>query len=147
MSRPFLTIVRGLPGMGKSTRARKYAEESGALLVEPDMFLTRHGEYSYSDVSYRRACGQAFTCVRVAAMVCADVIYADVLPKREDVEAVVREYNENCRGDDPIVNVIEMGAVDAALSLRRNRHGVKREDVERMALEWEPWDTWKEEES
>ncbi len=146
MTRPFLTIVRGLPGMGKSTRARKYAEESGALLIEPDMFLTSHGEYIYNDVRYRQACGQAFTCIRVAAIMCADVVYADVLPKRDDVIAVVREYNNNTRGDDAIVNVIEMGAIDAALSFQRNRHNVKREDIEAMALEWEPWDTWEEEE-
>ena len=40
-----------------------------------------------------------------------------------------------------------MGAIDAALPFQRNRHGVKREDVEKMALEWEPWDTYEEEES
>ena len=140
MNRPFLTIIRGLPGMGKSTRARKYAEESGALLVEPDMFLTNHGEYIYSEARYRQAVGQAFTAVRVAAMACADAVYADVLPKREDVRRVIEEYNQNTRGEDAIVNVIEMGPVDAALSFQRNRHNVKREDVEKMALEWEPWD-------
>ena len=147
MSRPYLTIIRGLPGMGKSTRARKYAEDSGALLVEPDMFLTCHGEYNYNEVRYRKACGQAFTCVRVAAMICADVVYADVLPTREDVLAVIKEYNENVPGDNAIVNVIEMGALDAAMAFRKNRHGVRQEDIEAMIARWEPWDDFEEEES
>lgn len=148
MKRPYLTIIRGLPGMGKSTRARKYAEESGALLVEPDMFLTNHGEYIYDVVRYRQACDHALSCVRIAAITGSDVIYADVLPKREDVEAIIREYNTLApTGGNALVNVIEMGAIDAALSFQRNRHNVKREDVEKMALEWEPWDTYEEEES
>ncbi len=148
MSRPFLTIIRGLPGMGKSTRARKYAEESGALLIEPDMFLTRHGEYSYSEIEFKYAVARAKHVLAEAARAGADAIYADVLPTRRDVRDVIVCYKAFCYVEDgPIVNVIEMGPVDAALSFQRNRHGVKREDVERMALEWEPWDTWKEEES
>ncbi len=148
MKRPYLTIIRGLPGMGKSTRARKYAEESGALLVEPDMFITRHGEYCYDEKSWAYAEHCAATVVMQAGRACSDTIYADVLPHKKDVLAVIALYKSNCPlSDGPIVNIIEMGAIDAALSFQRNRHNVKREDVEKMALEWEPWDTYEEEES
>ena len=147
MTRPFLTIVRGLPGMGKSTRARKYAEESGALLIEPDMFLTSHGEYGYTPEAYHRAMACALNVVCLAAEIGCDLVFADVLPCRYHVEHIVRMYNEHCKIEGgAIVNVIEMGAIDAALSFQRNRHNVKREDIEAMALEWEPWDTYEEEE-
>ena len=36
---PKLTLIRGLPGSGKSTMARKIAAETGALHVEDDMWV------------------------------------------------------------------------------------------------------------
>ena len=147
MKRPYLTIIRGLPGMGKSTRARKYAEDSGALLVEPDMLLTNLGEYVYDSKRWDIATFHAKRLVFEAARCCCDLVYADVLPRRSDVEAIIRHYNlylpENLSA---IVNVIEMGPIDAVLSFQRNKHSVKQIDIEKMALEWEPWDTYTEEE-
>lgn len=42
-----LTIVRGLPGSGKSTFARMYAEDTGASHWENDMFFMVNGEYKF----------------------------------------------------------------------------------------------------
>ena len=40
-----LTLIRGLPGSGKSTMARKIAAETGAMHVEADMWVdySQHG--------------------------------------------------------------------------------------------------------
>ena len=43
MTKPILTIVRGLPGSGKSTYARKLAAETGCTLIEPDALLVKDG--------------------------------------------------------------------------------------------------------
>ena len=146
MKRPYLTIVRGLPGIGKSTRARKYAEESGALLIEADMLVTRHGEYCYSKAEFEYAVRRAKNILTTAARAGADAIYADVLPTRQDVLDVIVCYKAFCDVEDgPIVNVIEMGPIDAALSFRQNKHRVKQEDIEAMAQAWEPWDTFDKE--
>ena len=132
--------------MGKSTRARKYAEESGALLIEPDMLVTRHGEYCYSKVEFNHAVRRAKNILTTAARAGADAIYADVLPTRQDVLDVIVCYKAFCDVEDgPIVNVIEMGPIDAALSFRQNKHRVKKEDIEAMAQAWEPWDTFDKE--
>lgn len=140
--RPYLTIIRGLPGSGKSTRARKYAADSGALLVEPDMFVTRHGEYCYTEADFKKAVKYAKDALVLAARMEADVIYADVLPTRQDVKDVILCYRCfcGCTGG-PIVNVIDMSC-DTQTSLARNRHGVRREDIEAMAAAWEPWGTF-----
>ena len=132
--------------MGKSTRARKYAEESGALLIEPDMLVTRHGEYCYSKVEFNYAVDRAMNILAEAARAGADAIYADVLPTRIDVLNVIDCYIAFCPvAGGPIVNVIEMGPNDAALSFRQNKHRVKQEDIEAMAQAWEPWDTFDKE--
>lgn len=137
--RPYLTIIRGLPGSGKSTRARAYAADSGALLIEPDMFITRHGEYCYTAGDFQTAVNLARETVILAAQVSADVIYADVLPTKQDVNDIIICYQCFCVWP-PIVNVIDMSC-DVLDSMKRNRHGVKREDIEAMAAAWEPWGT------
>ena len=47
-----LTIIRGLPGSGKSTYAKK---NYNCLILEQDMFFIRNGQYCYNANSIRRA--------------------------------------------------------------------------------------------
>ncbi len=55
---PKITILRGLPGSGKTTLARQIARETGAVHLETDQYLAwragradwQNGEYSRSDV-------------------------------------------------------------------------------------------------
>lgn len=42
-----MTIVRGLPGSGKSTYAKKLADETGAVHIESDMYFEQGGEYKF----------------------------------------------------------------------------------------------------
>jgi adenylate kinase family enzyme len=46
---PTLTIIRGLPGSGKSTIAKKISEQTGAQWFEADKFFTNEttGEYNF----------------------------------------------------------------------------------------------------
>lgn len=43
-----LTLVRGLPGSGKSTVAAALAAATGAMHVEADMYFMEDGEYKFS---------------------------------------------------------------------------------------------------
>ena len=139
MTKPILTIVRGLPGSGKSAYARKLAAETGAMLIEPDALLVRGGVYWYTPGRYAEAKKWSFEPV-VDATSCggADVVYADVLPKKEDVQVIISQYKYG--SSNVQVTVIDMPLLTVDESMARNRHNVRREDIERMAREWEPWE-------
>lgn len=142
MTKSILTIVRGLPGSGKSAYARKLAAETGAMLIEPDALLVRGGVYWYTPERYAEAKKWSFELV-IDTADCggADVVYADVLPKKEDVQGIISQYkygNYNVQ-----VTVIDMPLLTVDESMARNRHNVRREDIERMAREWQPWEVTK----
>ena len=56
---PTITIIRGLPGSGKTQLGRRLAKKTGSLLIEPDMFLIRAGAYNYDPVQYQFATAAA----------------------------------------------------------------------------------------
>ena len=50
-----LTLIRGLPGSGKSTMARKIAVETGALHVEADMWINYSEKWRKESVKMAHA--------------------------------------------------------------------------------------------
>lgn len=52
-----LTIIRGLPGSGKSTFAERLAEKEHAIHIEADMFHMREGKYCFDRENVARAHG------------------------------------------------------------------------------------------
>lgn len=132
-----LHVFRGLPGSGKSTAARKLAAEIGAILIEPDALLVQDGKYQYTPNDYRIAVFVTGWVLRVLAEWSGcDVIYADVLPKLEDVwriDGIVRAYIPN------IARFVHDLKITAEESKLRNRHNVNPADIDRMAKEWEDW--------
>ena len=137
MTKPILTIVRGLPGSGKSSYARKLAAETGAMLIEPDAMLVVGGEYVYTPKRYIEACKSAKYILKSAIAVKMDVIYADVLPTIESVNSIIDV--EAYQATIYTIRVIDMPLLTVEESIAHNRHNVRREDIERMAATWEPW--------
>lgn len=131
-----LTIIRGLPGSGKSTLGRRLAAEQNALFIEPDMLMYQNGEYKYNQDEYSVAVGSMYLVLRefFAYTPQAHAIFADVLPRKIDVQHLI-QYLHNQRD----VKVIDMPLLSVEEALRRNIHNVKREDIERMVTNWEPW--------
>jgi len=142
MTKPILTIVRGLPGSGKTTYARKLAAETGAMLIEPDALLVRGGVYWYTPERYKESIRMSLLILARASQIEADMIYADVLPRISEVCDVIKaDYFfsvVSTRGYR--ITVIDMPLLTVDESIARNRHNVRREDIERMAREWEPWE-------
>lgn len=132
-----LTIIRGLPGSGKSTLGRKLAAEQNALFIEPDMLMYQNGEYKYDPAAYSVVVGSTYLVLRefFAYTPQAHAIFADVLPRKIDVQHLI-QYLHNQRD----VKVIDMPLLSVEESIRRNIHRVRREDIEHMAKLWEPWE-------
>jgi predicted kinase len=45
-----MTLIRGLPGSGKSTLGYKIANDTGAVLFEADMYFEKNGVYSFNPI-------------------------------------------------------------------------------------------------
>ena len=135
---PTLYIVRGLPGSGKSTFARELQAKTGALFVEPDMFLTSDGKYNYTIMEWPKAEERAHRCLRVAVYGCADLIYADVLTRSASIE-----YLYSLAYPHPQPGFYKMKVFTLKItpeeSKKRNVHNVRHMDIDRMAREWEDW--------
>lgn len=146
MRKPILTIVRGLPGSGKSSYARRLSAETGAMLIEPDALIVRGGVYCYDHRFFLTACDFSLDILRKIAETGADAIYADVLATKAYVDDVINAYWDGNLGafiygvSGFSVVVHDMPLLTVEESMARNRHAVRREDIERMAATWEPWE-------
>lgn len=147
---PYLIIFRGLPGSGKSTKARQIAEEiGGALVIEPDALLIRRGRYEYTHERYQEAVKNSLSMVCLAGIMSCDLIYADVLPRHEDVMAVIRMYRDGAWYADRDRHAFTLRVISQEISvdesLEANRHNVAEEDIRRMYRDWEEWNGEEEE--
>ncbi|MBP5586667.1 MAG: AAA family ATPase [Lentisphaeria bacterium] len=135
-----ITIIRGLPGSGKSTFARELSKKSGAILIEPDMFLTSDTKYQYDENRYFKA--KWLARQMMTALACSelspDIIYADVLPRRQDVDDLLRYV----AGGNPGIRfgVFDTPLISKEQSMKRNIHHVRPEDLDRMIRDWESYD-------
>lgn len=133
-----ITVIRGLPGSGKSTYAHKLAEKTGAIIIEPDAFVTVDGMYHYDTARWGKARYLARQIMKVIATTQeSDIIFADVLPTRQEVADMLRDVGQYV--DGLRFRVVDMPMISVAESLARNRHDVRPEDIKRMVARWEPW--------
>lgn len=87
-----LTLVRGIPGSGKSTFAKRAFP--GALLLENDMFLMENGIYKWSPEKVKAAVHLCMKMAKMALENCSDVVIANTFTKLMYIEAYSKLASE-----------------------------------------------------
>ena len=86
--RPELVVIRGLPGSGKSTRAREQFPEH--LHYEPDhLFCDTRGTYRFDMQVFEQAKGWVLTMADFALSRGEDVVVSDVFAQLDEVEPYI----------------------------------------------------------
>ena len=126
-----LTIFRGLPGSGKTTRAN----ELGTIVLSPaDMYSTRDGKYCWTPEMSEKGRKWAMEILEFSLLHEIDITVAEVLPKiasvmRYVIPAIKKGYK---------IKVIDCeSTIDK--SFCRNVYGVPIEAIKIMDDAFEPW--------
>lgn len=82
----WLVLVRGLPGSGKSTWAKKFAEEHGFEHFENDMYFMHDGKYEYNPDEIKTAMNWCYTEAYHALAQGKNVVVSNVFVTRKAVK-------------------------------------------------------------
>lgn len=121
-----LTIIRGLPGSGKSTYAKK---NYNCLILEQDMFFIRNGQYCYNASSIRHAVEWCKSMCEHALQLGMDVCVVNTTLKKMFVE----DYKKMASRYGASFDVIRMNANYG------NIHNVPQQVLDNMANSFEDW--------
>ena len=124
-----ITIIRGLPGSGKSTHAKKLAQSmKRPIHIEADMyFMHPRNEYVFDGTVIHKAHEWCFQTARIAAVHGYDVIVSNTFTRRKEFQPYVKLAQT-------------IGApwnVITCTGNFQNVHGVPIEVLENMRQRWE----------
>lgn len=123
-----LTIIRGLPGSGKTTMARKLSAETGAKHFEADDYFSSADGYKFVPSNVGDAHARCQKNAERALRNGDDVIVANTFSEQWEM-GFYRKIAAECGATCEII---------VATGSYLNVHGVPDEVVERMRDRWEP---------
>lgn len=121
-----LTLVRGMPGSGKST----YARSLGCFHVEDDMFRICNGQYAFD---WKTGYGPPYTCeyyARLTLSFSVDVVVSNHFVTREELEM----YTRHARRYDASVRVVK------CVGRWAPAHPVDGLVLQMMHDQWDDWE-------
>jgi predicted kinase len=123
--KPKLTLIRGLPGSGKSTMARKIAVETGALHVEADMWV----DYSHRHESeaVKRAHAICQSQARRALAFGGSVVVSNTFTRQWEMQPYLDMAHQYGAQVEIITATGDYGSV----------HGVPESAIKAMRERWE----------
>lgn len=122
-----LYIIRGLPGSGKST----YAKKIGCFHVEADMFHVCNGKYQFDPKNVKAAHEWCQFMVRIAMTKGIDVVVSNTSTKKWEVE----EYLKFAKEFNYDVEIIALVSKNYG-----NIHNVPEDVLSNMKDRWESID-------
>lgn len=133
-------ILRGLPGMGKSTIAEllastKKENETSAICSADHYQVDEQGNYkfSYENLRYAHAKCQAKFAESIQAKV--NVIVVD---NTNTTHKEFKDYEKLGKEAGYRVFIVAVGSLDRQLSFERNSHDVPMDSINNMAKRWQP---------
>lgn len=121
-----LTIVRGLPGSGKST----FAKTLGCLHLEADMYFVQQGVYRYDASKIKDAHAWCQKMANVAMYEGMDLVVSNTFSQKWEAQP----YLDAAFFYGYDVEVIAMEHEFTSI------HDVPQEAIERMRDRWEEWE-------
>lgn len=121
-----LVIVRGIPGSGKSTFAKKLAKETDSAHFEADMFFIKDGEYHFDASKIKEAHEWCRDQVHKSIEADQSVVVSNTFVKMWEIKPYLSMSSD--------IEVVEM------TTRYQNVHGVPEEVVTRMEENWEEMD-------
>lgn len=116
-----ILLLRGLPGSGKTTAAKKM---HGYVHLEADMYFMREGIYVYEREKVRAAHDWCFEQTKLALSAGCSVVVANTFVKRWEMDRYLA-LGYPCR-------------IQVMTGKFQNMHGVPAEEIEKMERRWEP---------
>lgn len=134
-----LVLIRGLPGSGKSTYARKHFPEH--IHLEADMYFVNrsNGEYRFDPRKLNAAHSWCQKQTNVELFYGHDVVVTNTFTQSWEFDAYCSIVAKMAlEGTDVSVRVIEMK------TQYENIHGVPEEKMQVMKNRWHDWETVQE---
>ena len=145
-------ILRGLPGMGKSTIAKLLAAEAAGDVYEQDAVVTicsadeyfvKDGVYQWFRQGVHTAhvrCQDKFLQALNRDAGIVNVVWPNVVivDNTNVKHSDYKFYVEEAKTHGFEVFVLAVGTLDVETSYARNKHGVPRETIQAMANRWQP---------
>jgi predicted kinase len=129
-----MTIMRGLPGSGKSTKARQLADDNTVICSADDHFMV-DGEYVFNPDQIGAAHQACQDKARKALMDGKDVIIDNTNTQKWEMQPYL-DMAAFFKVTLEVVNIFDGGCSDEEL-VERNSHGVPIEAIRRMRARWE----------
>ena len=129
-------IMRGLPGSGKSTRAKELVEgKFGLIFCADDYFIGRDGVYRFDYTKLEANHDRCFRDFLRALKAGISPLVVDNVNARQ---WQYRRYVARALGCGYKVTIVTMEAPEFALAADRNHHGVPVSTIQKLAHFWEP---------
>ena len=129
-------IMRGIPGSGKSTRARELVKpENIKNIFSTDDYFMVGGEYRFDPTKLGEYHGNNLQRFKDAVMQGISPIVVDNTNTQKWEYA---KYEEFAKDNGYRVEVVAMPLIPAEDAVQRNTHGVSQEVIEKMISRWEP---------